>query len=153
MTDAVPAFRLTFAPYTLAQTAVAGPPAAPGGTKKLVYARVFVRDFDVAQRFYGEMLQLKRLWVDDAAGHAGFDGEGCTLIVERLDEEGTYLDSLGRLPGLSCQVADIEAAFRELSGRGVWFTQAPAKMTWGSTGAYFRDYDCTSITVVQPHEA
>ncbi len=116
---------------------------------KLAYARVFVRDFDVAIRFYGEMLQLKRLWLDDKAGHAGFDGEGCTLLVELMSEDGTYGDSVGRFTGFSFQVPSIADSYRELAARGVWFTQAPTKMPWGGTLAYFRDFDGNVIGLVQ----
>ena len=116
---------------------------------KLAYARVFVRDMDIATRFYGEMLGLRRLWLDREAGHAGFDGEGCTLIVERITEDGSAHDSAGPFTGFSFAVPNIAAAYQELVRRGVWFTQAPTEMPWGGTLAYFRDYDGNVIGLVE----
>ena len=115
---------------------------------KLAYARIFVRDLDLAVSFYGETLALKQLWRNDQDGHAGFDGEGCTLIVERITPEEDDEGASGRFTGFSFQVPNIEEVYRRLSNQGVRFTQPSRKMEWGGILAYFNDPEGNVIGLV-----
>lgn len=104
----------------------------------LYAVRVFVRDFEAAERFYRDVLGLKPGFVSHEAGWAEFDTGGGRIALERIvDAEGEAL--AGRFVGVSLQVDDIDAVYRLLCERGVTFAMAPERQDWGGTLAHLRD--------------
>jgi predicted enzyme related to lactoylglutathione lyase len=95
---------------------------------------IHVKDQDEALRFYTERLGFeKRMdapmgegmrWVTVAP--AGSTTE-CTL-VSAFPEGGP---ALGTNTGIVLETDDIDAAYRDLSGRGVRFVKEPSREPWG----------------------
>ncbi len=108
----------------------------------MIVATIPVSDLDRSRSFYRDALGLELLWESPAS--------------IRLGVGGTQL-SLFRRPGLTTEhtlahfeVTDIEAAVRELEGRGVTFVdydEGPLQTTnhvaqlGPARGAWFRDPD------------
>ena len=97
--------------------------------------RVWVDDMDAARKFYGETLGLTPVWEMDEA--VGYD-LGATLIVEPDSPSGGER-LVGRFVGVSISVPDIQAAYDDLTEKGVPFLGPPEKMPWGGTLAHFKD--------------
>jgi catechol 2,3-dioxygenase-like lactoylglutathione lyase family enzyme len=117
---------------------------------KLYGCRVFVKDLDRARTFYGETLGLAVKW--DYGTAIGYD-VGADLIVEAFDpdeeeEDPDFLRAPGGFLGISLQVDDIDASYRELSARGVRFISPPQKMPWGGTLAHFKDPSGNVLTLL-----
>jgi predicted enzyme related to lactoylglutathione lyase len=55
-------------------------------------------------------------------------------------------ERIGTFQNLSLEFDDVEAAYRELSARGVEFEQPPRKEQWG-TSAIFKDPDGNSFVM------
>jgi predicted enzyme related to lactoylglutathione lyase len=74
-------------------------------------------------------------------------------VRRRPAEGGEVADSdaglLGRFPGVSLAVADIDATYRALRSRGVEFLEPPAVMPWGGVLAHLRDPDGNVVTLVR----
>ena len=113
--------------------------------------RIFVEHLDQAKLFYEETLGWK-LSVDGSSyGYLVFEPGHIKIIVEQTskaqsDEEGGLL---GRFTALSLEVEDLEAAYAELTTRGVEFTGGPETQPWGGVLAWFRDGEGNVLTLVQ----
>lgn len=104
---------------------------------------VHVKDQDEALRFYTERLGFeKRMdvpmgeemrWVTVAP--AGSSTE--LTLISTFPEGGA---PLGTNTGVVLETEDIDAAYLELSGRGVRFTKQPSREPWGGW-AEFVDHD------------
>jgi predicted enzyme related to lactoylglutathione lyase len=55
-------------------------------------------------------------------------------------------DRIGTFQNMSLEVDDVEKTYRELSERGVEFTQPPKKEEWG-TSAIFKDPDGNQFVI------
>ncbi len=107
---------------------------------KLYAVRVFVRDWESACDFYENTLELPVKYKEPALGWAEFDIGGPSLGLEQVaenDEEGKAL--VGRFVGMSLQVDDIDAVYKDLTEKGVEFTGPPTKQDWGGTLAHLKD--------------
>jgi predicted enzyme related to lactoylglutathione lyase len=104
-------------------------------TMQIYGVRVWVDDMDAARKFYGETLSLTPVWEMDEA--VGYD-LGATLIVEPDSPSGGER-LVGRFVGVSISVPDIQAAYDNLTAKGVPFLGTPEKMPWGGTLAHFKD--------------
>jgi catechol 2,3-dioxygenase-like lactoylglutathione lyase family enzyme len=136
--------------FTKKARQIALAPERTEGAMKLYGCRVFVDDLHQARTFYGETLGLAVKW--DYGTAIGYD-VGADLIVEAFDqdEEEEYPDFLrdpGGFLGISLQVDDIDASYRELSARGVRFISPPQKMPWGGTLAHFKDPSGNVLTLL-----
>ncbi len=100
--------------------------------------RIFVDDIDAARVFYGTTLGLPIKWDMASLGAVGFD-LGIDLIVEATEETGEHGSLIGRFVGISIEVDDIDATYRDWSAKGVAFTAPPEKQIWGGVLAHFRD--------------
>ena len=110
--------------------------------------RVFVHDREAACVFYGETLGLPAGIRDAAAGWAEFDVGGAVPGVERVapgDAEGGA--PVGRFPGVSLAVDDIEAAYAGLLARGARFHGAPERQHWGGVLAHLDDPEGNTLTL------
>ncbi|MEQ8968043.1 MAG: VOC family protein [Azospirillaceae bacterium] len=115
---------------------------------RLYGVRLFVDDIAAARTFYGGTLGLPVAWdmaEMDAVGYAV--GES-VIIVEREAPDGPYAGLIGRFAGVSLMVGDIEATYRDLSAKGVVFTDPPEKQPWGGTLAHFRDPAGNTLTLL-----
>jgi catechol 2,3-dioxygenase-like lactoylglutathione lyase family enzyme len=117
---------------------------------KLYGCQVFVDDLDEARTFYGQTLGLAVKW--DYGTAVGYD-VGADLIVEVFiaDEEEDNPDVLrppGGFLGISLQVDDIDASYRDLLAKGVRFVTLPEKMPWGGTLAHFEDPSGNVLTLL-----
>jgi lactoylglutathione lyase len=54
-----------------------------------------------------------------------------TSIVLAHGYGGWSEEKVGQFTGIGLEADDIEATYRELSGRGVTFTEKPTKQPWG----------------------
>jgi catechol 2,3-dioxygenase-like lactoylglutathione lyase family enzyme len=115
--------------------------------KSLSAVRIFVNDLDRARGFYRDVLELRE--TSATTEWAVFDLDGKNVVVETVapdDPEGD--DVVGRFLAVSFNVDDIDAAYRELTNRGVAFVHPPEKQDWGGTLAYVRDPDGNVLTLV-----
>lgn len=106
---------------------------------RLYGVRIFVDDFAAARAFYAETLGLEIDWEMAEQGAVGFKAGAATLIVEAVGPHREYADLVGRFVGVSLEVEDIEATWRDLGARGVEFEAPPEKQPWGGTLAHFKD--------------
>jgi catechol 2,3-dioxygenase-like lactoylglutathione lyase family enzyme len=118
---------------------------------KLSAARVFVRDLEEAQAFYGRTLGLPLQAGQASAGYCVFGVGTCQLVVEPVPEEAPEDDQIlvGRFTGLSFAVSDIHTKHQELLAKGVVFTGEPELQRWGGTLATFTDPAGNEIRLVQ----
>jgi catechol 2,3-dioxygenase-like lactoylglutathione lyase family enzyme len=116
---------------------------------RLYGVRIWVSDMEAARRFYGETLGLKLEW--DYGAVAGFEiGEpkAPQFIVELDDGSHDEESLVGRFVGCSLSVDDIEATYRDLTGKGVAFLGPPEKQPWGGTLAHFKDPSGNTLTLL-----
>jgi catechol 2,3-dioxygenase-like lactoylglutathione lyase family enzyme len=110
---------------------------------RMIVPTIPVSDLDRARLFYGETLGLEQLWENPASirFRAGPSSEVSTFKRPGLTTEHTLAHF---------EVDDIEAAVRELEGKGVAFvdyTEGPLVTTGHiaqlgpARGAWFRDPD------------
>jgi predicted enzyme related to lactoylglutathione lyase len=72
--------------------------------------------------------------------------------VDPSQKEWSKSWSPGKAPPIVLRVADCREAHKELSARGVEFTQAPVEYPWG-TAATFKDPDGNLFSMNQPPSA
>ena len=101
------------------------------------YVTVYVRDFARAMDFYEKTLGLKLRARHDDFGHGSFATDGALFSVQRVDANQASM--VGRQTGIGFGVSDLDAEYRTLSGRGVRFTMAPERQSWGGYMSMFAD--------------
>lgn len=116
---------------------------------RLSYVRVFVRDWPRALAFYGETLGIPFSFKSDEMGWAQLATGDAQLALER-STPGEEEELVGRFLGVSLSVADVDAAYQDLRGRGVEFLAPPERMPWGGVLAHFRDPDGNVLTLIGP---
>lgn len=109
--------------------------------------RVFVFDLEAARRFYEETLGLAGR--TDGEDYSIFTLGGVRLIIEPVAPTSEYALLVGRFTGFSFEVADVNAAYEQLKGRGVVFLDPPEKQPWGGMLAHFEDADENILTIVE----
>ena len=117
-----------------------------GVLRSLSAVRIFVNDLDRARRFYGDVLELRE--TATAPEWAVFDIDGKNLIIEKVPPDDSEHDLVGRLLAVSFAVDDIDAAYRDLTAKGVSFPEPPERQSWGGTLAFPRDPDGNILTLV-----
>lgn len=118
---------------------------------ELSAVRIFVRDIAAARHFYGQQLGLP-LKVDGSAhGYCVFTSRDVDLVIEQVTSDAPDEDKalVGRFTGLSFNVQDVAAAYRDLQARGVEFTGSPEKQFWGGILATFEDPSGNGLQLVQ----
>lgn len=116
----------------------------------LGYANVYVSDFDRAFAFYTEKLGLKPRLKDDEFGYASFDTKGAQLAIAKAEGEHAHL--VGRHTGVGLMVEDLDAAYEELTGRGVEFTMKPERQPWGGYMGLMQDSEGNILYLDQLRE-
>jgi len=117
-----------------------------GVLRSLSAVRIFVDDLERSRRFYGDVLELRER--SATPEWAVFDIGGKDLILERVPPDDPEHDLVGRFLAVSFEVDDIEAAYRDLTAKGVSFPEPPEKQGWGGTLAFPRDPDGNILTLV-----
>ena len=116
---------------------------------KLYAVRIFVRNWNESCSFYRDTLELPERFRDDNVGWAEYDLGGPCIGLERAESDDAGTRALvGRFVGLSLQVEDIGASYRELESRGVKFTAPLEKQAWGGSLAFFEDPDGNVLTLL-----
>lgn len=114
---------------------------------------VFVSDQTKALDFYVNKLGFEKRadepmgenerWIEVAPPGA------VTRIVLSLATEEWGADRLGQFAGIVFEPDDIDATYRELSARGVEFTETPTPQPWGGLQAQFKDQDGNVFVIVK----
>ena len=116
---------------------------------KLYAVRIFVRQWEAACQFYGEVLGLPERYRNDDYGWAEYDVDGPCLGIERVTENDTESASyVGRFLGVSLMVDDIQSTYEQLRQRGVHFHGPPERQDWGGMLAFCDDPDGNQLTLL-----
>jgi predicted enzyme related to lactoylglutathione lyase len=109
---------------------------------RITYVNVYVSDLSRAVDFYHDALGLPVLFRDDRFGYARLDAGPIYLglaVVGRDQENFSQLVGVHTKIGFAAP--DIDAAYRELSAKGVKFPMVPTDQPWGGRLALFADPD------------
>jgi catechol 2,3-dioxygenase-like lactoylglutathione lyase family enzyme len=114
---------------------------------------VFVSDEDEALDFYVNKLGFEKRtdepmgdgmrWIEVAPL-----GATTRIVLSRATAEWGA-DRLGQFTGIVFEPDDIDRTFRELSAKGVEFTEPPTDQPWGGRQALFKDQDGNVFVIVQ----
>ncbi|HSX34480.1 MAG TPA: glyoxalase superfamily protein [Candidatus Saccharimonadales bacterium] len=115
---------------------------------KLEVVPIGVTDIERAKAFYGDKFGFS-IDVDQPMGDKRFvqatpPGSACSISFGK----GVTQTAPGAIDGLLLVVADIQAVYKELSGRGVELTE-PKTEPWGSIHSYLSDPDGNKWTIQQ----
>lgn len=123
--------------------------------KHIHSATLMVRDQDAAIDFYVEKLGWEKR-ADIAPGgdgprwvEVGPPGAVTTLALVRPDDVGAPVEAAGGYKGISLVTDDMDSTYKELSDRGVKFTQPPEQMPWGQMATWFDDLDGNRFFLVE----
>lgn len=120
---------------------------------KVWYVNIFVTDFDQAVNFYQQKLGLPLQFREEQFGYASFKTAGAGLALARVDPNaGNAAELVGRHTGIGLGVPDIDAAYKELTAKGVKFTMPPTKQPWGGVLATFADSEGNILYLDQLHD-
>ena len=117
---------------------------------KFSNVRLLVKDYEKCFEFYTKQLGLEVAWGNSQSGYASFkvaDGiEGLAIfpsdeMAKTIGNADKALPSGGREKSLvSFGVEDVDAAYRELSARGLQFINTPVdRPCWGMRVVHLHD--------------
>lgn len=106
---------------------------------------IIVDDLEKCVTFYQDILGLKSTFTDDVSAAYSMEGHDFVLlkVPTAVDMMGESALSLGQ--GVSHRVMlcigveDVDAAYNEMTAKGVTFIKAPKSQHWGRRTAYFAD--------------
>lgn len=107
---------------------------------RIGYVIVGVTDLEKAIAFYRDVIGFELLHAEPHFHFASFrvgDMQFSLAGGAGGDTHGTG----DRNTGIGFQVTDVDAAYAELSAKGVTFTMKPSKQPWGGYMAMFADPD------------
>lgn len=118
---------------------------------ELCAIRVFANNLEKARLFYAKVLELPLTANDESAGYCVFKAGSVDLVVESIPSDASEEDRalVGRFTGLSFDVPDIQATYAELVEKGILFSMAPERQTWGGILATFLDPAGNELQLVQ----
>ena len=101
--------------------------------------------------FYAKTLELPQTADDESAGYCVFKAGSVDLVVELVPSDAPEEDRalVGRFTGLSFDVPDIQTTYAELVEKGILFSMAPERQTWGEILATFLDPAGNELQLVQ----
>ena len=106
---------------------------------RIGYVIVGVKSLDSAIAFYRDTMGFEFQFAEPEMHWASFKVGGMTFnLAEGQDDTHGTGD---RNTGIGFLVPDLDAAYAELSAKGVRFTMGPGKMPWGGSMAMFVDPD------------
>lgn len=118
-------------------------------------ATLMVADQDAALDFYvGKLGWEKR--ADSVYGEAGArwvevgpkDADTVIALIRPQDADAPP-EASGSYKGLSLVADDIDSTYKDLSEKGVEFTQPPEEMPWGQKATWFDDPDGNRFFLVE----
>ena len=116
----------------------------------LTHVRLLVEDYKTCFKFYSETMGLKVSWGNENTGYAELDTGEARLALFTRDEMAQVVGTTGLPTGSVCRdrhvvilrVPDVDAAFKDLSGKDVTFVLEPQDhLDWGIRTAHLRDPD------------
>jgi predicted enzyme related to lactoylglutathione lyase len=115
---------------------------------KLEVVPIGVADVELAKTFYGEKFGFN-IDIDQPLGDKRYvqatpPGSGCSISFGI----GITEAKPGAIDGLLLVVPDIQAAYKELSSRGIELTEPKAE-PWGAIHSYLSDPDGNKWTIQQ----
>ena len=122
---------------------------------RIGYINLAVTDFERSVAFYRDVLGLALLFTDEKFQFASFRTGAIRFAIVGGAESKKLRESKGGgdvHAGIAFCVPDVDAAYRELSGKGVRFTMAPSKQPWGGYMALFADPDGNIFYLDTPPE-
>lgn len=122
--------------------------------KHIHSATLMVADQDAAVDFYvGKLGWEKRAdspygdgarWIEVAP-----EGAVTALALVKPEDVGAPPEASGGYKGISLVTDDMDSTYRDLSDRGVEFTQPPEEMPWGQRATWFDDPDGNRFFLVE----
>ena len=109
----------------------------------LTYITFYVRNFQRVVEFYRDVLGLEVEQLDD--GFARFRTAGGFMLAFHYADQPVLARPV---PEVHFEVADVDAAYRELQARGVRFEREPADMPGGARLAACRDPEGLAVEFV-----
>jgi lactoylglutathione lyase len=107
---------------------------------RIGYVTLGVIDFQRSVAFFRDVIGFPLLFTGEKFAFARFDAGPVTFAV--VGGAGDERKARGDVhAGIAVCVPDIDAAYRELSAKGVRFTMKPSKQPWGGYMALFADPD------------
>jgi catechol 2,3-dioxygenase-like lactoylglutathione lyase family enzyme len=113
---------------------------------KIAAVVLFVQDLDGCTAFYRDTFQLPYQGSDAASATFLLQEEMYLILLspsgaaDLLGTEGHTLPSVGGPRGLlAASVADVDAAYKNLTAKGVTFVRPPTNQPWGLRTAHFAD--------------
>jgi lactoylglutathione lyase len=107
---------------------------------------IYVEEQDRALAFYTEKLDFK-VYLDQPMGPAPPDAQSHLVIFPRAMMPNWEQ----KKPSVVLACDDADATFRELSKRGVIFTDPPKRMPFGTFGV-FVDADGNQLAIMSPNK-
>ena len=109
------------------------------------YITLWAVKFDEMVTFYRDKLNLPVEYSDD--NFIQFATQGTRLYIHRLGSAPALREHSVEI---HFDVPDVDAAYQELTARGVEFEDAPANRPWGARMAAFRDPEGFVVEIVGP---
>jgi predicted enzyme related to lactoylglutathione lyase len=104
------------------------------------YITLGVIDYRRSIAFFRDVIGFPLLIDDEKFQFARFQAGGVTFAL--VGGAGKEREARGDVhAGIAICVPDVDAAYRELSAKGVRFTMPPSKQPWGGYMALFADPD------------
>ncbi len=116
---------------------------------------VYVTDQDRALVFYRDALGFEvRMDMGTGSGFrwitvAPHGAQTQLMLYRTTPDMADKWPQVGRWTGMVLFTEDLDSDYRELSARGVRFTEPPRRMDWGGYEAQFADPDGNSFELVQ----
>jgi lactoylglutathione lyase len=124
---------------------------------KLTHLRLLVNDIDACRAFYKDKLGFIETLAIVEGIYYEFDAGGCILalykreLMESVAGVALAADKPVDKVALTFEVTDVDASFRELSGKGVIFTTEPHDQeAWVLRVAHLRDPEGNLIEINAP---
>jgi catechol 2,3-dioxygenase-like lactoylglutathione lyase family enzyme len=111
----------------------------------LAYITFYVRNFQKVLEFYRDTLGLEVEQAND--GFVRFRAQGGFGLAFHFADQPVLARPA---PEIHFAVADVDAAYRDLQGRGVRFERGPEDMPWGARMAACRDPEGLTVELVGP---
>jgi catechol 2,3-dioxygenase-like lactoylglutathione lyase family enzyme len=109
---------------------------------RIGYVNVGVRELERSIAFYRDVLGFKLVFSEPEFHYAAFDVGGLKFAIAASEIDGFTGQPPGnRHTGIGLVVEDVDAAHKELTGKGVAFPMPPAKQPWGGYMGVFSDPD------------
>jgi lactoylglutathione lyase len=124
--------------------------------QRVIATVLFVRDRAKCAEFYRDALKMALLESDEVSNSFRLGDQILILLeisaaAELLNVDANALKNAGGYRGLlAASVADVDAAYEELTAKGVTFLRPPTDQSWGLRTAHFVDPEGNTWEINQP---